>query len=494
MAADFRIQGYERNDGSHGQFLTVQGPQLHPKLASMTFEEAGSYGLTMGTIQRALFTTLDIEPGKRLFVEGASTGTGYDCLRSATASGLSCLGMVSSSDRASRVEAAGGQAINRKDDRWQHIFTAIPDDPSTWQAWHDEGIPFVKEAEATVGGSIDYAVSHAGENAFPRTFQMLGDNGVLAFYGASSGYRFTFMGKSGSSTPAKMFQRAGLRAGKTVLIVYGPGAEDGIVDNVAIEAIEVACQSGCQVAVLVDTIAQREFVSSLGFGPRVRGVVSIEEIAKRLGDDFVAPGPFPTMPDPFTQSEAFREAVREFSDKTLKPIGSAIAPALRNTLDKRGLPDVVFERRGRDGLALASALVKPNTGRVVYCEDLEGCRFSFYAPQVWTRQRRIIMPTAEIRGTHLNTSREFAEMQEQIASGFLAVLPPTPVSMDELPGAHQAMWENKHQGANYVAIHALPRAGLKSKEELYRAWAIRDAQQRGEELTQVDTGSAGALR
>ena len=289
-----------------------------------------------------------------------------------------------------------------------------------------KGVPFVKEAEATVGGRIDYAVSHAGENAFPRTFQMLGNNGVLAFYGASSGYRFTFMGKSGSSTPAKMFQRAGLRAGKTVLIVYGPGAQDGIVDNVAIEAIEVACQSGCQVAVLVDTIAQREFVSSLGFGPRVRGVVSIEEIAKRLGDDFVAPGPFPTMPDPFTQSEAFREAVREFSDKTLKPIGSAIAPALRNTLDKRGLPDVVFERRGRDGLALASALVKPNTGRVVYCEDLEGCRFSFYAPQVWTRQRRIIMPTAEIRGTHLNTSREFAEMQEQIASGFLAVLPPTP--------------------------------------------------------------------
>jgi acrylyl-CoA reductase (NADPH)/3-hydroxypropionyl-CoA dehydratase/3-hydroxypropionyl-CoA synthetase len=181
MAADFRIQGYERNDGSHGQFLAVQGPQLHPKLASMTFEEAGSYGLTMGTIQRALFTTLDIEPGKRLFVEGASTGTGYDCLRSATASGLSCLGMVSSTDRASRVEAAGGQAINRKDDRWQHIFTAIPDDPSTWQAWHDEGVPFVKEAEATVGGRIDYAVSHAGENAFPAPSKCWGTTASWPF-------------------------------------------------------------------------------------------------------------------------------------------------------------------------------------------------------------------------------------------------------------------------------------------------------------------------
>ena len=494
MAADFRIQGYERNDGTHGQFLAVQGPQLHPKLSALTFEEAGSYGLTMGTIQRALFTTLNIEAGKRLFVEGASTGTGYDCLRSATASGLSCLGMVSSDDRAARVHAAGGAAINRKDARWQDIFTAVPDDPAQWPAWQEAGEAFVKAAEEAAGGNIDYAVSHAGENAFPRTFQMLGENGVLAFYGASSGYRFTFLGKGGASSPATMFRRAGLRPGQTVLIVYGPGADDGIVDNIAIEAIEVACQSGGQVAVLVDTIAQREFVSSLGFGPRVRGIVSIEEIAKRLGDDFAPPGPFPRMPDPFTESLAFREAVREFSDKTLKPIGSAIAPALRNTLDKRGLPDIVFERRGRDGLALASALVKPNTGRVVYCEDLEGQCFSFYAPQVWTRQRRILMPTAEIRGTHLNTSREFAEMQEQIASGLLSVLPPTPVTMDELPEAHQAMWENRHQGANYVAVHALPRPGLKTKEELYRAWALRDAAERGEQITQIETGSAGALR
>jgi len=243
--------------------------------------------------------------------------------------------------------------------------------------------------------------------------------------------------------------------------VYGPGvADDGIVDTIAIEAVEVACKMGCQVAVLVDTVSQREFVNSLGFGPRLRGVVSIEELAKRLGDDFVPPGPFPVLPDPHTEPSAFKEAIREFSDKTLKPIGSAIAPALRNTLDKRGLPDVVFERPGRDGLGLASALVKPNTGRIVYSEDLQGQRLSFYAPQVWTRQRRILMPSAEIRGTHLNTSREFAEMQEQIASGLLSVLPPVAVTMDELPQAHQAMWENQHEGANYVTLHALSRAGL----------------------------------
>ena len=494
MAADFRIQGYERNDGSHAQFLTVQGPQLHPKLPGLSFEEAGSYGLTLGTIHRALYHTLDIEPGKRLFVEGASTGTGYDCLRSAVSSGLSVVGMVSSAERAARVEAVGGSSVDRKDPKWADTFAVVPDDPAEWAAWEKAGEAFVAAGHAAAGGPIDYVVSHAGETAFPRSFQMLGEGGVLTFYGASSGYRFTFMGKRGTSSPSEMFTRAGLRAGQSLLVVYGPGAEDGIVDRVAIEAIEVGCQRGAQIAVLVDTVPQREFVTSLGFGAQVKGVVSLEEIERRLGDDFDPPGPFAEMPNPFTESSAFKEAVRLFSDRTLKPVGSAIAPFLRNTLDKRGLPDVVFERAGRDGLALATSLVKPNVGKVVYAEELSGQRFTFYAPQVWMRQRRILMPSAEIRGTHLNTAREFAEMQERIAAGQIDVLPPLARPIEDIAEIHQAMWENRHGGANYVVTHALPRMGLKSKDELYRAWALRDAAERGEVITKVETGSAGALR
>ena len=152
--------------------------------------------------------------------------------------------MVSSDSRGERVQAVGGHSINRKDERWSDIFTAVPDDPAEWPAWEAAGEAFVAEAERLTGGQIDYSVSHAGETAFPRSFQLLGDGGVLTFYGASSGYRFTFMGKSGRSTPAEQFSKAGLRAGQSLLVVYGPGAEDGIVDPVAIEAIEVGCQRG----------------------------------------------------------------------------------------------------------------------------------------------------------------------------------------------------------------------------------------------------------
>ncbi len=494
MAADFHIQGYEINDGSHGQFLVVQGPQLQPKLPGLTIEQAAASGLTQGTIHRALFRTLEIQPGKRLFVEGASTGTGLECLRAARRSGLGVVGMVSSEERAERVRAHGGQPVNRKDERWADIFTPVPDDEAQWANWERAGEAYLAEVAARAGGPIDYVVSHAGERAFSRSFQLLGDGGVLTFFGATSGYRFSFMGKPGSATAETMFSRARLRAGQALLVIYGPGADDGIVDEVAVEAIEAGCARGARVAVLTDTVPQREFVTSLGFGAQLTGVVSVEEIARRLGSDFDPPGPMINLPNPFTESAAFKEAVRAFSDRTLKPIGSAIGPLLRNTLDRRGLPDVVFERRGRDGLALATSLVKPNVGRVVYAEELAGRRFSFYAPQVWMRQRRILMPSAEIRGTHLNTAREYAEVLERIAAGMIDVVEPVPVPLTELPGAHQAMWDNVHAGATYVAVHGLPREGLKTRDELYRAWAIREAEAQGIELRRVDTGSAGTLR
>jgi acrylyl-CoA reductase (NADPH)/3-hydroxypropionyl-CoA dehydratase/3-hydroxypropionyl-CoA synthetase len=74
------------------------------------------------------------------------------------------------------------------------------------------------------------------------------------------------------------------------------------------------------------------------------------------------------------------------------------------------------------------------------------------------------------------------------------VVEPTSVPLTDLPRAHQAMWENKHAGATYVAVHGLPRAGLKTRDELYRAWALRDADAEGVELRRIDTGSAGTLR
>jgi acrylyl-CoA reductase (NADPH)/3-hydroxypropionyl-CoA dehydratase/3-hydroxypropionyl-CoA synthetase len=477
MYADFAIQGYETRTGSHAQFLTVQAPQLHPIPGDLTLEQAGSYILNLGTIVRCLFTTLEIVGGRTIFIEGSATGTGLDALKTAKASGLAVTGLVSSPARAAFVKAKGAVgAIDRTEARFRALFTPVPDGtPADWAAWEAAGAPLVEEYRRMNGGRLaDYAVSHAGETAFPRSFQLLDEGGVLAFYGASSGYHLSFMGKAGAASPEAMLARAGARGGEAVLIFYGTGSR-ALADPMGLEMIEAARGIGARTVVVTATDGQREFILSLGFEDAVAGVVSLEGIKRREGGNFDWPDTMPRLPVAREDIETFREAVRDFQDRTLKPFGTAVGKLLRSPDNPRGNPDIILERAGQDTLGVTTALVKPFTGRVVYCEAMAGRRYNFYAPQLWTRQRRIIMPTAEIRGTHLCNAYEVTRMNELVAAGRLDVTEPTVVPWEGLPEAHQSMWDNRHEGATYIVNHALPAFGLRSRDELFEAWAAAGA-------------------
>ena len=474
MYAGFSIQGYETDTGSHQQFLQVQGPQLHPLPPDLTLEAAGSYVLNLGTVVRALFTTLQMESGKTVFVEGAATGTGFEALKSAARNGLSTVGLVSSPERAAFVKTQGATgAIDRRDPRWSSIWTPVPESAADIATWEKAGAALLAEMRAQSGGNLaDYVVSHAGQESFPRSFQLLGDGGTLTFYGATSGYWFSFVGKTGASTPEEMLRRARLRAGEAVLLYYGVG-DDALLDAVGLEAIEAVRRAGGRLVVATASDAQREFVQSLGFGDAVRGVVSLEDIRRKEGSDFDWPSALPVMPDAKRETAAFKEAVRQYQERTMKPFGTAIGRWLRSADNPRGYPDLVIERCGHDALAASTSLVKPFTGRVVYCESMQGRRYTFYAPQVWMRQRRILMPNATIAGTHLCNAYEVARMNDMIAAGQLEVSEPTMVPWEALPTAHQSMWDNTHSGANYVVNHALPRAGIRSRDELFQEWGAK---------------------
>ncbi|MFQ3640786.1 MAG: AMP-dependent synthetase, partial [Chloracidobacterium sp.] len=204
MFADFGIQGYQEPNGSHGQFLLVQPPQLHAKLEDLTIEAAGSYMLNLGTIYRALFTTLKVTPGKRLFVEGAATGTGFEAVKVGVRNNVKVTGLVSNAERAEFVRCHGATGvINRRAPELAGCFTKVPEDAAQWAAWESAGEPLLATFRAQNNGHLaDYAISHAGELSFPRSFQLLAPGGTLTFYGASSGYHFTFMGKPGAAAPA----------------------------------------------------------------------------------------------------------------------------------------------------------------------------------------------------------------------------------------------------------------------------------------------------
>jgi acrylyl-CoA reductase (NADPH)/3-hydroxypropionyl-CoA dehydratase/3-hydroxypropionyl-CoA synthetase len=477
MSADFRIQGYESRTGSHQQFLAVQAPQLHPVPQDLTLEAGGSYILNLGTIVRALFTTLRIETGRTMFVEGAATGTGLEALRSAVRHGCRVTGLVSSARRGDVVSACGASGyLDRTDPRWSAAFRPVPEGRDAIAAWLAEGESLVAAFRAQHEGQLaDFVVSHAGERAFPRSFQLLAEGGALTFYGASSGYHFTFVGKPGRRTPAAMLQRAQVRAGEAALVYYGAGlAADALLDPDGLIAIEAVAAAGARACVVAYSDAQREFVQSLGFGDAVKGVLALEELARRHGADFEWPRTMPSLPDVRADSAAFRDAVRAFQERTIKPFGTAVGRILRSADNPRGAPSVIVERAGHDALAVSTSLVQPFTGRVVYFEELAGNRYSFYAPQVWTRQRRILMPTASILGTHLCNAYEVVRMNEMVDAGLLEVTPPTVVPWEELPAAHQAMWDNRHAGATYVVNHALPAMGLRTADQLFEAWAAQE--------------------
>ena len=477
MYAGFSIQGYETETGSHAQFLTVQAPQMHAIPPDLTLEQAGSYVLNLGTISRCLFTTLQIAPGRTLFVEGAATGTGLDALRSSVRTGLQVTGLVSNPERAAFITGQQGAvgAIDRKDPRFAALFTTVPEDAEAARAWEAAGAPLIAEYEALNGGKrADYVVSHAGETAFPRSFQLLADGGTLAFYGASSGYHFSFMGKPGSASPEEMLRKAALRGGEAVLIYYGPRSTD-LLDETGLEMIEAARRFNARSVVATTTDGQREFLQSLGLEDAIEGIVSLEAIRRREGANFLWPDTMPRLPDAKVDIEAFKAAVRDYQDRVMKPFGSAIGKILRSPDNPRGSPDLIFERARQDTLGVSTSLVKPFTGRVIFSEDLTGQRFTFYAPQVWTRQRRILMPTASILGTHLCNAFEVARMNDMIAAGLLAVTEPQVVPWEGLPEAHQAMWENRHSGATYVVNHALPELGLRGRDALLEAWATGEA-------------------
>ncbi len=474
MYSDFAIQGYETETGSHAQFLTVQAPQMHTIPPDLTLEQAGSYVLNLGTVARCLFTTLQIAPARTLFVEGAATGTGLDALRSAVRTGLQVTGLVSSTERAAFVRTQGAAgALDRKDPRFAGLFTVVPEDAQAAHDWEAAGAPLIAEYEALNGGKrADYVVSHAGETAFPRSFQLLAEGGTLAFYGASSGYHFSFMGKSGSAAPEEMLRKAGLRGGEAVLIYYGPRST-ALLDETGLEIIEAARRFNARTVVAATTDGQREFLQSLGLEDAIEGIVSLESIARREGANFIWPDTMPRLPDAKADIEIFRAAVRDYQDRVMKPFGSAVGRILRSPDNPRGAPDLIFERAGQDTLGVSTSLVKPFTGRVVFAEDLTGQRLTFYAPQVWTRQRKILMPTASILGTHLCNAYEVARMNDMIAAGLLEVTEPSVVPWTGLPEAHQSMWENRHSGATYVVNHALPALGLRSRDELLEMWAAQ---------------------
>jgi NADPH:quinone reductase-like Zn-dependent oxidoreductase len=254
MFADFKIQGYETPDGTFAQFVRAQAPQLLAHSERLTLAEASSFMLDLQTVYKAIYDVARAVPGERVFVEGAAGGTGVYAVAGAVLRGCAVTGLVSSDARGELVRARGGRAyVDRTAPGIAGIFTAIPSDQAARAAWIAAGAPFVGAVrERNDGALMDIVVASTGRDVFPRSVELLAPGGRLVFFGATTGYTLTLLGKPGRASAADMLRRADLRPREGVMLYYGAGDADRVGD----EAIDAAVAAGARVVAVASTDAQ----------------------------------------------------------------------------------------------------------------------------------------------------------------------------------------------------------------------------------------------
>jgi enoyl-CoA hydratase/carnithine racemase/NADPH:quinone reductase-like Zn-dependent oxidoreductase len=463
MHADFKIQGYETPDGSFAQFVRGQAPQWLAHSERLTLAEGSSYMLDLETVYKALYDVARVQPGERVFVEGAAGGTGIYAVAAAALRGAQVTGLVSTEDKGRLVRAAGGQAhVNRKAPGIDGIFTPVPLASGARAAWRAQGEGFRRRvAEGGGGAPVDVVVSSVGRDLFARMVDLLGPDGRLVFYGATSGYTLTFLGKPGAAAAAEMLRRADLRPTEGVLVYWGAqGNEDD--DPVAAEAVAAALATGARVVVAARRDGQAARAKA---AHALHGVVSLEALARESGLRW---------PDAMPDYDTDRDGYRAYQDATLKPFGQAVGRLLATADNPRGNPDVVVERAGQDSLGVSTFLARPFTGRVVYVEPTEGRRFSLYAPNVWMYEKRVLFPTFSILGSHLSNAHQADEVVRLLDAGALRVHAPAILDWDALAECHQVIHENRHSGTLTVRVGAGPALdGARTAREVYAAWGSR---------------------
>ena len=459
MHADFKIQGYETPDGSFCQFVRCQAPQLLAHSERLTLPEGSSYMLDLETVAKALFDVARVGVDERVFVEGAAGGTGLYAVACAVLRGAHVTGLVSTEAKGRLVLARGARAfVNRKDPAVAGAFTPVPRERGARAAWTSAGRKLVEVVRGAHGGApIDVVVSSVGRDLFPRMIELLGPGGRLVFYGATSGYTLTLLGKPGAAPAAEMLRRAGVRPAHGVLVYWrGPG------DAAGADAITTALRAGARVVVAAPTDAEAAGVRA---AYRVGGVVSLQTLARDAGLEWPE-----GMPDYDEDAAGYRR----YQDATLKPFGLAVGRLLAAPDNPRGYPDVVVERAGQDTLGISTFLARPFTGVVVYLEDTADDRLSFYAPNVWMHQKRVLFPAFAILGSHLSNAHQAEEVVRLLEGGALAVHSPAVHAWDELAEAHQAIHDNRHTGTLTVRVGATAALdGRRTARQVYEAWGSR---------------------
>jgi len=130
--------------------------------------------------------------------------------------------------------------------------------------------------------------------------------------------------------------------------------------------------------------------------------------------------------------------------------------------EKKG-PDVVFEHVGRSTFG-ASVFLANRFGRIVICGATTGYKLEFDVRHLWMHQKQII-------GSHFADAGEANRANRLVMQGQVRPVLTRTFTWDEIPMAHQLMYQNKLHGT-VACLVGSPKPGLKTLEEVRAASGV----------------------
>jgi len=137
-------------NGAYAQYVTAKESSVLPKPHALSFEEAASIGVTIGTAQSVLFTEGKLEKGQKVLIQGGSGAVGGAMVQMAKTAG------------AYVIATASGKGIELA-----HSLGA------------DEVIDYKSQDVAGLVGDADFVADNAGGKAQEMLFHTLKPGGKL---------------------------------------------------------------------------------------------------------------------------------------------------------------------------------------------------------------------------------------------------------------------------------------------------------------------------
>jgi len=226
-----------------------------------------------------------------------------------------------------------------------------------------------------------------------------------------------------------LIDRAKIEPGEDVLI-WGAGGGLGVF------AVQLCAIAGARAIAVVSSDDKAELCMQLG----AHGVINRKEFPALQYKDNMTP----------EEQKAHSADLKAFGKRIWEILG-----------ERKG-PDVVFEHVGKATFP-ASVFLAAKFGRIVICGATTGYNLNFDVRHLWMRQKRII-------GSHFADADSAGRANRLMIQGKIKPVMTRLFTWDEIPEAHQLMYENKLHGTVSCLVGA-PRPGLKNLEETRAAIA-----------------------